>query len=158
MFKPSQRLVAIMRAPGGIGLEDALARAAQRVGEARERCIAGLDEKIEEIARSAADPASASMHSIYAAASEIYALAGTFALKELSEAASSLCDLLVAAPPNANGVDQVLIQSVTVHVDALRTLRGSEMNDDKSAREAVVAGLRRISEKNKAAAQAGRSL
>jgi hypothetical protein len=140
-----------MRAPGGINVEEAIARASQRVGEARERCIAGLDEKIEEIARATAGSEAASMQSVYCVASEIYALAGTFGLKELSQAASSLCDLLVAALPEPKGVDQVLIQSVTVHVDALRTLRGGDLSDDRGAREAVVEGLRRVSEKTKAA-------
>lgn len=145
-FNPQQRLAALLRRPGGVPLDKAAEQAEQRVQTLRDRCVGVLDAKIEQMARMAADGAPPAR--LYAAASEIFSLAATFDLRELSQAASSLCDLLAWTQSHADP-GGVLKKSVVVHLDALRTLRRPELSSDTAARAAVVEGLRQISLKYK---------
>ncbi len=134
-FTPTHRIVSLLRRPGGITAVEACARAEKRVEAVRESSLAALDEKIAALASKADAPTA----QLYSAATEIYSVAGTFGLKELAEAAQSLCDLL-----SASSRDEKFQESVRVHVDAMRTLRRPELSGDVNARAAVVAGLRRV--------------
>jgi hypothetical protein len=145
VFAPSPRIVSLLRRSGGISVQEAISRAERRVEAVRDQCIAALDEKIDEASSCSA---SASDHAhLYSLATEIYALAGAFGLKELAEAASSLCDLLSGEVRAAAGKvthGPKFRESVQVHLDALRTLRRPELSDDAAARAEVVRGLRRV--------------
>jgi HPt (histidine-containing phosphotransfer) domain-containing protein len=134
-FAPTNRVAELLRRPGGVTAAEACARAERRVEAVRESSLAALDEKITALAASGDTP----IAEIYSVATEIYSVAGTFGLKELAEAAQSLCELL-----NGAGRDDKFQDSVRVHVDALRTLRRPELSSDATARAAVVAGLRRV--------------
>lgn len=147
-FKPDQRIVAQLRQAGGITIEQGMKRAERRLESVREQCTAMLDAKIEALAAGAEDNVDAS--ALYAGASEIFGLAATFRLQELAEAAASLCALLSRG--EAQNRD-LFTQSVAVHLDALRTLRQPRLSGDAAARQAVVAGLRRVAAKGKGEGQ-----
>lgn len=145
-FTPDQRIVSLMRRPGGVSVEEALANANRRLANVRESCIAALDGKIEALARCASSDA-ADLAEAYAFASEIYSLAATFEVKELAAAAESLCDLLVAhkeAPDGKPEAARGMLEALRVHTNALRTLRRPDLAGDAAGRAAVVAGLRQV--------------
>jgi HPt (histidine-containing phosphotransfer) domain-containing protein len=139
-FVPNHRLASLLRSGGGVTVNEAVSRAGQRLDAVREQCIAALDEKISALAAESSRAHAAPQ--VYSLATEIYSLAGTFGLTELAQAASSLCDLLV----NASGgqANPKYLESVRVHIDALRTLRRPELSGDVAGRVAVVQGLRRV--------------
>lgn len=148
-FTPEQRLASLLRRPGGVSIEEAVARANHRVEAVRNHCVSALDEKIDAMGAVALDGASPAQ--IYALSSEIFSLAATFELEELAQAASSLCDLLAKAQaqPDMAQSGRAFVESVGVHVDALRTLRRPELGGDAAARQAVVDGLRKVALKHK---------
>jgi hypothetical protein len=122
-------------------------RADERIESIRDQCVDALDEKIEVMNRIAF--AGAAPGQTYVLASEIFSLAATFDLVELSQAASSLCDVLdqAQAAPDMAQSGPAFGDAVNVHVAALRTLRGSDLSTE--ARVIVVNGLRRIAAKFK---------
>lgn len=144
-FIPQQRLTSLLSKGGGITATEAIARASQRLEAIRTQCVDALDAKIDMLAAESAAPASTM---IYSLAADIYNLAGTFGLDELAAAAKSLCDLL----GNTSGLqgaprtheDARYLESVRVHIDALRTLRRPELSGDVAGRKAVVRGLRQV--------------
>src|SRR5215813_3905479 len=83
--------------PRGQRCGDVLERAAERVEEIRETCVAGLDEKIERIHELSQSGDEAVVAQCYDVSNEIFAIAGAFELEELSGAAHSLCVLLASA-------------------------------------------------------------
>jgi len=138
LFKPDVRLSKLISEPGGATIASSLARAEQRLEAVRERAIADIDGMIAEIAARAKDADERTRKVVYALADQVFAFAGTLKLAELSAAAHSLCLLLVreAPPPTQREID--------LHVSTFRALRRPELSGNKTARAAVLDGLRRM--------------
>jgi hypothetical protein len=147
IFRRENRLASLLRKPGGLTVEEALKRAERHLEAVREKSVSALDGMIEEVAQIAASKDADKLTIVKSHANEIFSLAGTFQLKELSEAANSLHELLIYGPQG----EATPWSSIGVHVDALRSLRRPEMNGDLSGRMAVVQGLRLVSARLKRA-------
>jgi hypothetical protein len=143
-FVPQHRLASLLRRAGGVRVDVAVEEAEQRVQALKEDCVGVLDAKIDQLGCMVAEWASPTR--LYAASSEIYSLAATFEVTELSQAASSLCDLLTWTQTRS---EAELKRAVEVHLNALRTLRRPELSGDAAARISVVEGLRQIALKYK---------
>ncbi len=141
VFHRENRLSKLLRKPGGLTSAEALKRAERHLETVRDKSIAALDGMIEAVAQIAASRDVTKLSIVKDHANEIFSLAGTFQLKELSEAANSLHELLIYGPQG----EETPWNSIGVHVDALRSLRRPEMSGDLSGRIAVVQGLRLVS-------------
>jgi hypothetical protein len=153
-FVPEKRLASILRRPGGLTADQAIAAASRRLESVRDTCLAALDEKIDALA--AEPPTPESRGRLYALATEVFGLAGTFGVTELSQAAQSLCLLLANLEESGDlpaAYDGKLADSMRVHIDALRTLRRPELAGDAAARAAVVQGLRKVASRTAAPAR-----
>jgi len=136
-------LEAMIRAPGGVRVGDALNQADANLELIREPCLADVDEKLDEMDRLAAEggdaPEDQIKLAIYRSGNDIHAIAGVFGLAEMGAAAFCLCEL----------VDRLRSRSgwskpaVEVHLSSLRLLR--HPSDDN--RVSVVEGLKRLTEK-----------
>jgi hypothetical protein len=141
-FKPDLRLVKLAAEPGGIRISDALRRADERLAVMRDECVAAIDGQIEALASFAQSQSADGLKAAHRTANEVFALAGTFGLKELSAAAHSLREMLGHGKVAAGSVPWAGVQ---VHVDALRNLRHPDIRGDQSARIAIVEGLKKVS-------------
>lgn len=141
-FHPENRLAKLIKLPGGVTLADAMVHANRNLASVRETCLAGVDEKIGamEAMISDAPPARADLAGVYRLANEIFAEAGAFAQNELSAAAHSLCEL---TSPDHSGVRGW--EPVRVHIASMRLLRSPALAEDERQRQALVAGLQKIS-------------
>lgn len=141
-FHPEVRLKRLLSEAGGIRAADALTAADVGVESMRDRCMQGIDAKIEKIALLVQNWERHAASQTYALANEIFSEAGMFGLKELSEAGLSLCELLGAH-------DAALIpeKAVRVHVDAMRALRSPAVAAEQAMRQAVLGELRKLSQR-----------
>ena len=98
VLKVENRLAKLARAPGGKTVEEAVTSAEQRIESVRERCVAALALKAEQLATLAAgdrgEAASETLDGLYNLSNAIFGVAGVYELDALAEAACSLCDLL----------------------------------------------------------------
>jgi hypothetical protein len=141
-FYPEVRLKKLMRESGGMTVDDALKAATKNLESIREQCLEAVDRKIEEISDLAQSDQADRFETIYCRSNEVFGEAGTFGLKELSAAAHSLCSLLAKSGDNERRT-----KAVNVHVATMRALRHPGMAGDVKAREAVLHGLRQLTEK-----------
>jgi hypothetical protein len=139
-YRPEVKLQRLLARPGGLTIEQALARATLNVEKLREQCTTAVDAKIEEIAALGIQ-AEINAQAIYALSDEIFALAGTFKMGEVSQAAYSLCALL-SSPEGAKSA-----AAIRVHVDALRALRNPEIAANLAATAQVLQGLKNVSKR-----------
>lgn len=151
-FQPVRRLARLMRQPGGMSVALALQAADERLETVRESCMDGIDVNIEALANLVSADGAGDLATLYHGASEVFAMAGTFQLSELSDAAGSLCELIDNHNEIAAEVSDSSWESARVHVNALRTLRRPELSGDQATRRAVLAGLRRLTAQAKGAA------
>ena len=136
-------LEAMIKAPGGMRIGDALQRADANLELIREPCMADVDEQLDELDRLSAEGGAAPDDdlklNIYRRGNDIHAVAGVFGLADMSAAAFCLCEL----------VDRLRTQAawskpaVDVHLSSLHLLR----HPSKEDRASVVEGLRRLTEK-----------
>lgn len=139
IYKPERRFAQKAKAAGGITLEEALRRADSNVAAAKDRFMAGVDEKLALAVNLAKGKDPASLGALRVTATEVGNLAGIYEIVELREAAESLRVLLSRigdkAPPWA---------AIGVHVDAMVSLRRPDISGEASARKAVLEGLRLV--------------
>ena len=144
IFKVENRLAKLARAPGGKTVEEAVTSAEQRIESARDRCIAALALKAEQLATLAAgdrgEAASETLDGLYNLSNAIFGVAGVYELDALAEAACSLCDLLHGF---RNG-EAVNWSAVDVHVDGIRLLATGRVQGSSEGAASVLAGLRRV--------------
>ena len=136
-------LDAMIRAPGGKRIEDALRQAEANLDQIRAPCLADVDLQLDEMERLSNESGAATDDEIkleiYRRANDIHAVAGVFGLKDMSAAAFCLCELM----------DRLRTQggwskaAIDVHLSSLRLLRHPIFED----RSGVVEGLRRLTEK-----------
>jgi hypothetical protein len=140
------RLARLLSEPGGISAGDALRKAAENLESIRESSLSSLDEhlaRIEALRRDAGGKASAETEeAIYRLSNSIHAIAGLFGLDQLGEAAFSLCELIDRQRERGRWSPE----AVDVHLSAFRLFRHPDLPVDG---ETVLAGLRRISEREK---------
>ena len=151
-FQPVRRLARLMRQPGGMSVARALQAAEERLETVRESCMEGIDANIEALTALVSAEGAGDLATLYHGASEIFAMAGTFQLNELSDAAGSLCDLIDSHIDSGGEISDAPWESARVHVNALRTLRRPELSADQATRRAVLTGLRRLTAQAKEAA------
>lgn len=146
-FHPENRLAKLIKLPGGVTLADAMIRANRNLASVREACLAGVDEKLGamEALISAAPPTPADLEAVYRFANEVFAEAGAFEQHELSAAAHSLCELTASDGPALR-----TWETVRVHVASMRLLRSPALAQDARQRQALVAGLQKISARRSA--------
>jgi hypothetical protein len=148
-FWPTNRLKKLVAAPGGMNLDDAVARAEQRLETISESCLAGIDAKIEELSvlsstRGSDGGVGPTVDRIYQLSNEIFAEGGAFGRAALSTAAHSLCDL--TGPGNES--DGSVWEAIDVHVQSMRVLRRSDVETSDQMCRAVLDGLRAVSRRS----------
>jgi hypothetical protein len=143
----TNRLSRLLREPGGITVGHALRKAAENLETIREPTLAALDEhlaRIEQLRHEAGRKASVeTKEAIYRLSNAIHSIAGVFGLHQLGEAAFSLCELIDRQRERGRWSPE----AVDVHLAAFRIFRRP---DDQVDGEAVLAGLRRITDREKA--------
>lgn len=144
VFKVENRLAKLARSPGGKTLNEAVTSAEQRIESVRERCIAALVVKAEQLSSLAAgdrgDGAQETLEGLYNTSNAIFGVAGVYELDALAEAACSLCDLLHGF---RNG-EPVNWSAVDVHVDGIRLLATGRVDEASAGAASVLEGLRRV--------------
>jgi len=140
IFKTENKLARIARQPGGKTIDEALQAAEQRIESVRDRCLASLIEKSEQLSAIAAGDraagAAATLDGLYDVSNAIFGVAGAFGLDALAEAACSLCDLV----HKFRCGEAVNWSAVDVHVDGIRLLSGGRTQ----GAETVLEGLRQV--------------
>jgi len=136
-------LEALIKAPGGMRVGDALSKAEANLELIREPCLADVDEQLDLLDRLSAEAGEAADDALklemYQRTNDIHAVAGVFGLADMSAAAFCLCELIDRLR-NSGAWSKV---AVDVHLSSLRLLR--HPNDEDRA--SVVEGLRRLTEK-----------
>jgi hypothetical protein len=139
-FKVENRLAKIARSPGGKSVDEAVRGAEARIEAVRDKCVAALSTKADQLAAlSAGDRgagATMTMEGLYNISNAIFGVACVYELDALAEAACSLCDLLHGF---RNG-EPVNWSAVDVHVDGIRLLATGRSEGAAS----VLAGLRQV--------------
>lgn len=136
-FHPEVRLKKLLAEPGGVTIGQAITSATEKLEDIREHCLAGIDQKVAQLASLSLTRSDDNLETTYWVANEVFAEAGALGLSQLSAAAHSLCSLLAVSDQT-----QVPQSAIIVHTDALRALRNPSVADDKAACDAVLAGLR----------------
>jgi hypothetical protein len=140
------RLERLLVEPGGITAGNALRKASENLETVRESSLKALDERLAEIEalrREAGEEASAEIKdAIYRLSNDVYGVAGVFGLHQLGEAAFSLCELIDRMRQRGRWS----AQAVDVHLAAFRIFRRP---DDEVDGEAVLAGLHKITDRER---------
>lgn len=142
MFKPNVRLAKLAVEPGGIRVGDAVRRAGENLNTIRASSLTAIDQFIDSLDRWVASKSGEDVGANYKTAKEVFGLAGTYGLAELSLAAHSLCEMLAHGKVAAHSVPWA---HVKVHVDAMKKLRQPALDGDVNARKAIIEGLRMVS-------------
>lgn len=137
-FRPEVRLKKMVGGATGITVAQALKAADRRLSDIKDEKFAAIDVKIDRLVELAWSADADRWSIIYRGANEIFALAGAFDLRELSETAYSLCCLL-ARKDRSSAFEAVAM----VHLDTMRTLRRAVERDvDRATRAEIVTQLR----------------
>jgi len=135
-FYPNVRLKSMVGGPDGVRCEELIDRATENLEEIRDNCLAGIDNLIERIHALVQSWDQSRLEDCHVLANEIFALAGTLSLDELSKAAYSLCSLLDSFERKA-----IPVAAIRVHVDTMRALRRREIASNRHLRTATLAEL-----------------
>jgi hypothetical protein len=139
IFPVENRLAKLATLPGGRTFDEAVRAADRKVESVRDRCIASLAQKALDLNAAAQQVRAGEtpdFDDVYRISNAIYGVAGTFDRKGLSEAASSLCDLLQGFKDG----EPVNWPAIDVHVDGIRLLT----QKGEAVTEPILAGLRRV--------------
>jgi hypothetical protein len=138
------RLGKMVKEPGGVRLGEALEQASRNLDDIQMECLRAMDGQIEDMERLCAEggrhPTDDTKHEIYDLANDVLAVAGSFRLKELGEAAFCLCELVDRLRTSGKWSQP----AVEVHLSAFRLLRHPDPGADRSS---VVLGLRGLTER-----------
>jgi hypothetical protein len=135
LFFPEVRLKKLLAEEGGISVGQALENANERLESIRDETLTAVDAKLALLVRLMNSSAANRFAEIYKCANAVFAEAGAFQLKELSEAAHSLCTLTAEEGPIPEA-------AINVHIAAMRALRAPAAADDADLRAAVISELR----------------
>jgi hypothetical protein len=144
------KLAEIMRQPGGVRVSEAMERADRNLEAAKAVCLDDMDKQLTELEQLAVEggrhPEDEIKHKIYDHANDVVAVAGTFGLSELGQAAFCLCELVDRLRARGKWSQA----AVEVHLSACRLLRHPEDGADRSS---VIDGLKKLSIKVAAIAE-----
>jgi len=136
-------LGAMIKAPGGVRVGDALRQADANLDLIRDPCLADVDEQLDTLDRLSAEGGAAPDDDIkldiYRRSNDIHAIAGVFGLADMSTAAFCLCELVDRLRTKAAWSKP----AIDVHLSSLRLLR--QPSDEN--RSGVVEGLKRLTDK-----------
>lgn len=143
-FRPDVRLKKMIGGATGITVAQALKAADRRLGDIKAATLSAIDVKIDRLVELAWSTDADRWAVIYRGANEVFALAGAFGLRDLSETAYSLCCLLAR-----NDKPPALEATAIVHLEAMRALRRTADSDaDRATRAEILAGLRDLATHN----------
>ena len=144
------RLGKMVREPGGVRVGQALEQAEHNLEDIQGSCLEAMDLQIEELERLCAEggrgPPETVKDRIYDLGNDIVAVAGPFQLKELGQAAFSLCELVDRLRTRGKW-NQAAIE---VHLAAFRLLRQRDPNADRSS---IIQGLMGLTDRVAAIAE-----
>jgi hypothetical protein len=145
MMFPKNRLAALIRAPGGLRVADAMAQANANLQSIRGACLDDLQAVVEDLeARVAAYPGGYDAEAaagIYEVASRSFGVAGAFGMEAVDTALGSLCLLL----DNLRLRRTWDADAVVVHVRSLRLVVNAAEADVDDGVEQILNGLRLVS-------------
>ena len=144
---PKPRLAALLRKPGGKPAVEALADAEANLKELRGACLEDLEAVLVKIEAQFAEFPKAfdekATHDLYVLCQGSLGVAGAVGMDAIDTALSSLCTLL----DNLRIRRISNVEAVAVHVRSLRVLVKSVDIASPSDMEAVLNGLRMVSER-----------
>jgi hypothetical protein len=144
------KLATIMRQPGGVRVEEAMERAVKNLEMAKPICLEDMDRQLAELEQICGEagrhPDDEIKHRIYDVSNDVVAVAGTFGLSELGQAAFCLCEPV----DRLRAIGLWNQAAVEVHLSACRLLRHAEDGLDRSS---VIEGLKKLSMKVAAIAE-----
>lgn len=144
---PENRLAKLMRVPGGKRVADALADADKGLDGLRGECLdeltAVLSKAEKLVAKAGALPGAALVGRLYALVSATIGLPTTCGLPSLDAMLVSLSDLL----DHMTSAKTWDADAVEVHLRAFRLLLHTEAARDGAGAEAILGGLRQISQR-----------
>jgi hypothetical protein len=146
-FMPKRQLGALLRTPGGLPVADAIERATANLGTLAGACVSELGNVIEAanacLARAPGAFDAAFLTDLYEIVNPPIGLASVCGLGAIDVALHSLCDLL----DHLKSTSQWDMEAVQVHVQALRLLVHTESAQNAKQTEAVLSGLRKVSQR-----------
>ncbi|MBS0360499.1 MAG: hypothetical protein JSR98_03895 [Proteobacteria bacterium] len=140
VFQVENKLARLARSPGGKTIDDAVRGAEQRIESVRERCVAAVAAKAEQLALLAGGDRTTEvpelLDRLYNLSNAIFGVAGVYEMEALAEAACSLCDLLHGFQSG----EKVNWSAVDVHVDGIRLLAAGHSEGAAT----ILAGLAQV--------------
>ena len=144
---PPVRLAKLLRTPGGLPVAEAVQRAGAGLLSLRQDCLAELKamlEVAEAVAGRAGDGFDAeALAELYAVVSKPIGVPSVCGLTSMDTALISLSDLL----DYLKGQQRWDANAVAVHLRALRLLLHTEGAADAAGTQAILAGLRKVSQR-----------
>lgn len=143
---PVNRLSKLVPKPGGATVDDAIAAAEKNLQSVREECLRAMDEKLALITqavircRTAQSPED--IDALYSLSNDVLEVAGAFSMKDLGQAALSLCDLVDRFRTH-NRWSQAALD---VHLNGLIALRAADGQSDAFTNQ-VLDGLKKVAER-----------
>ncbi len=138
------RLAKMVKEPGGVRIGQALEQASDNLETIQEQCLMAMDAQIEEMERLCSEggrqPPDETKTQIYDLGNDVLAVAGAFELKELGQAAFSLCELTDRLRTRGKWNQA----AVEVHLSAFRLLRQPDPSSDRSS---VILGLKGLTDR-----------
>lgn len=144
---PKRRISQLLKAPGGLPVADAIQRAQANLGTLAAAWVAETGSMIAEaealMARCPAAHDDAFLAEFYGVVSAPIGVASVCGLGAIDVALHSLCDLIDHLRTNGRWD----VEAMQVHVQALKLLLHTESAQDARQTEAVLSGLRRVSQR-----------
>lgn len=144
IFAYAPRLIALLKRPGGLTVEQATVAANANLQTIRGQSLAELDKVITRIVdlreTLRVEPSPAHIDSLYTLAGTVIGIAGAFGLTDVQAAAASLCEL----------IDELELQkrtnfkAIDVHLQGLKMLSMSGAAVSPQDTAAVLSGLAEV--------------
>ncbi|WP_374576078.1 hypothetical protein [Phenylobacterium sp.] len=146
-FTPKRQLSALLRAPGGLPVEEAIAKATANLGELAGACVAEVGQSIDKaeacMAKSPPTYDEGFLMELYGLVSPPIGVASVCGLGAIDVALHSLCDLI----DHLHTTGRWDVEALQVHVQALKLLLHTESAQNAEQTEAVLSGLRQVSQR-----------
>ena len=144
---PKRRLSALLKTPGGLPVAEALQKAQANLSTLGAACIAEIASVVERaealMSRCPKSHDAPFLDEFYGIVSPPIGVASVCGLDGIDVALHSLCDLIDHLKLNTRWD----VEAMTVHVQALKLLLHTESARDARQTEAVLSGLRKVSQR-----------
>jgi hypothetical protein len=134
-FVPENRLAKAFADRTGMLVAHAVQHANANLAQARPRHVAALNRKLDRL-RELIGGEEEARDELYRTARDVGSDAGALGFAHMSQAALSLCDLLVSDAPEAR-----MRASIAVHIDAVMALRAAAEEGAQAGSDAILRGL-----------------